>query len=168
MPVTVLFLFLLISLPVYPFSIEARPSNQTLGNYITDAHYNVLLDLFNLERQARLNLEKYVIRLNEKFSKMEKDSERTQSKLNNFEKSQVKQEWKEEVTALKNQTDAISITCGQFFIDYENLKKDFNIIKQQTQKLQDEVVDLKYLKSVAQLQTVDTLNNVTKRLRRKF
>ncbi|CAG2233983.1 unnamed protein product [Mytilus edulis] len=99
---------------------------------------------------------------------MEKDSERTQSKLNNIEKSKVKQEWKKEVTALKNQTDAISITCGQFFIDYENLKKDFNIIKQQTQKLQNEVVDLKYLKSVAQLQTVDTLNNVTKHLEREI
>ncbi|XP_063418190.1 uncharacterized protein LOC134700978 [Mytilus trossulus] len=168
MSVTVLFLFLLISLPVYPFSIETRPSNQTLGNYITDAHYNVLLDLFNLERQARLNLEKYVIRLNEKFSKMEKVSEHTQSKLINIEKSQIKQEWKEEVTLLKNQTDAISETCGQLLIDYEILKKDFTFIKQQVQKLQNEVVDLKYLKSVAQLQTVDTLNNVTKRLEKEI
>ncbi|XP_052085594.1 uncharacterized protein LOC127723138 [Mytilus californianus] len=168
MALTVLFLFLLISLPVYPFSIVARLSNQTLGNYITDAHYNVVLDLFNLERQARLNLEKYVIRLNERLSEMEKDSERTQSKLNNIMSSQVKQEWKEEVTLLKNQTDAISETCGQLFIDYKNLKKDFNIIKQQTQKLQNEVVDLKYLKSVAQLQNVDTLNNVTKRLEKEI
>ncbi|CAC5370098.1 unnamed protein product [Mytilus coruscus] len=98
---------------------------------------------------------------------MEKDSEHTQLKLNNIMSSQVKQEWKEEVTLLKNQTDAISETCGRLFIDYKNLKIDFNIIKQQTQKLQNEVVDLKYLKSVAQLQTVDTLNNVTKRLEKE-
>lgn len=168
MPLTILFLFLFISLPVSPFSLVTKPSNRTLGNYITDAHYNVLLDLFNLERKARLNLEKYVIQLNERLSEIEKDSEHTQLKLNNIMSSQVKQEWKEEVTLLKNQTDAISETCGQLFIDYKNLKIDFNIIKQQTQKLQNEVVDLKYLKSVAQLQTVDTLNNVTKRLEKEI
>jgi len=85
-------MFVLIFLCVLPpptsFLIDvSTPIPPQAGTFITDRHYNALMDFLMQERQSRQNLEKYVIQLNQKMTEMAKDVASTKTKVGVLEKT---------------------------------------------------------------------------------
>ena len=78
--------FLCVLPPATTFLIDvSTPIPPNLGTFITDGHYNALMDLFVQERYSRRNLEKYVIQLSQKMTEMAKDIASTKTKVGAIE-----------------------------------------------------------------------------------
>ena len=95
-------IFLCVLSPATSFLLDvSTPNPPKSGTFITDHHYNELMDLFIEERQSRKNLEKYVIQLNQKMTKMTKDVESTKTKVGVLVKAPSNADMQEAFRALK-------------------------------------------------------------------
>jgi hypothetical protein len=67
-------IFLCVLSPATSFLIGvSTPIPPKAGPFITDEHYNLLMDFGMQERKSRQNREKYVIQLNQRMTEMAKD-----------------------------------------------------------------------------------------------
>jgi hypothetical protein len=81
-------IFLCVLSPATSFLIDvSTPIPPKAGTFITDEHYNLLMDFAMQERKSRQNLEKYVIQLNWRMTEMAKDVASTKPKVGVLEKT---------------------------------------------------------------------------------
>ena len=137
----------------------------TVGSFLTDSHYNTLMDMIYQERQSRLHLEKYVTHLHKRLSDGEIQSKALQSKVEILERKQGSCELIEKV---QNTTDILASNYTSLLTDYNKLKLEFTNVSRRTNHLETDLNVLKNIKSVSQLQYIHniTLNviNVGKKL----
>lgn len=139
----------------------------TVGSFLTDSHYNTLMDMIYQERQSRLHLEKYVTQLHKRLLDEEIQSKAIQSKVEILERKQCSCELIEKG---KNTTDILASNYISLLTDYISLLDDYNKLKleltnvsRRTNHFETDLNALKNMKSVSQLQyihniTLDVIN----------
>lgn len=132
----------------------------TDGSFLTDTHYNTLMDMIYQERQSRLHLEQYVTQLNKRLSDEEIQSKVLQSKVEILERKECSCEL---IEKLQNKTDIVSLSYTNLLEDYNKLKLEFNNVSRRTDHFETDLNVLKNMKSVSQLQyihniTLDVIN----------
>lgn len=161
---------LLFIAPVVSFLFETSTPKQVIGggSFLTDEHYNVLMDMLIQERKSRRSLEQYVGQLNQKISSAENDILNTRSEVGILQNTQSQQDLMNMFIVLKNKTEVTNDKYDKLLLDHTNLQRELNVTKQKAYELQNEVNELKSLKSVTQMHSVQHLNNVTKHLQQEI
>ena len=137
----------------------------TVGSFLTDSHYNTLMDMIYQERQSRLHFEKNVTQLHKRLSDGEIQRKTLKSKVEILERKQCSCELIEKG---QNTTDILASNYTSLLDDYNKLKLEFTNVSRRTSHLETDLNVLKNMKSVSQLQYIHniTLNviNVGKKL----
>ena len=155
--------------PATSFLIDvSTPFPPRNGTFITDHHYNELMDLFIEERQSRQNLEKYVIQLNQRMTEMAKDVASTKTKVGVLEKAKSNVDLQEAIHALKNSSEIMKQAYDALLLEHSNLKREVNVVTQRNNQLQIEVDILKQLKTIVSLQSLANVNNFTVHLEKEI
>jgi hypothetical protein len=139
-----------------------------VGTFITDGHYNALLNLFTQEAQSRQNLEKYVIQLNQRMTEMAKDVASTKTKVGVLEKTSSNADLQEAFHALTNSSEIMKQAYDKLLLEHSNLKREVNVVTQRNNQLQIEVDSLKQLKTIVPLQSLANVNNFTVHLEKEI
>ena len=166
-------MFALVFLCVLPletsFLIDvSTPIPPKAGTFITDEHYNLLMDFVMQERKSRQNLEKYVIQLNQRMTIMAKDVASTKTKVGVLEKANSNADLQEVFDGLKNSSEIMKQAYDKLLLEHSNLKSEVNVVTQRNNKLQIEVDSLKQLKTILPLQTLANMNNFTVHLEKEI
>ena len=162
-------IFLCVVPPATSFLIDvSTPIPPKAGTFITDSHYNALLNLFMQETQSRQNLEKYVIQLNQKMTEMAKDVASTKTKVGVLEKTPSNADLQESFRGLKNSSEIIKQAYDALLLEHSNLKREVNAVTQRNNQLQIEVDGLKQLKTIVPLQSLANVNNFTVHLEKEI
>jgi hypothetical protein len=162
-------IFLCVLSPVTSFIIDvSTPNPPKAGTFITDGHYNALLNLFIQETQSRQNLEKYVNQLNQKMTEMANDVASTKTKVGVLEKTNYNADLQEALRGLKNSSELMKQAYDALLLEHNNLKREVNVVTQRNNQLQIEVDSLKQLKSIVPLQSLANVNNVTVHLEKEI
>ncbi|CAC5389432.1 unnamed protein product [Mytilus coruscus] len=136
------------------------------GQYMTDKHYKLLMDLFIEERQARVHLEDFVTQL-------QKELVQTQTALGNKlpELNKENNTLEQHVKELKNKTEvldnrliAVESENIKLKMELNSLRKSHGATENKTHYFDTEIQSLKQLKSVANLQAVFRISNQTDHL----
>lgn len=161
---------LLFIAPVVSFLLETSTPKQVIGGgiFLTDEHYNVLMDMLIQERKSRRSLEQYVGQLNQKISSAENEILNTRSEVGILQKTQSQQDLMNMIIGLQHKANVTDDKYDKLLLDHTNLQCELNVTKQKAYELQNEVNELKSLKSVAQMHSVQHLNNVTKHLEQEI
>ena len=155
--------------PAASFLIDvSTPIPPKAGTFITDGHYNALMDLFIQERQSRQNLEKYVIQLNQRMTEMAKDVASTKTKVGVLEKTNSNADLQEAFRALKNSSEIMKQAYDNLLLEHNNLKLEVNIVTQRNNQFQIEIDNLKQLKTSVPLQSLANVNNFTVHLEKEI
>jgi hypothetical protein len=161
--------FLCVLSPATSFLIDvSTPIPPKAGTFITDHHYNGLMDLFIEERRSRQNLEKYVIQLNQRMTEMAKDVTSTKTKVGVLEKANYNADLQEAFRALKNNSEIMKQAYDGLLLEQINLKHEINVVIQRNNQLQIEVDSLKQLKTIVPLQSLANVNNFTLHLEKEI
>jgi len=162
-------IFLCVLPPATSFLIDVSTQNPPkAGTFITDGHYNALLNLFMKETQSRQNLEKYVIQLNQKMIEMAKDVASTKAKVGVLEKTPSNANLQEAFRGLKNSSEIMRQAYDALLLEHNNLKREVNVVTQRNNQLQIEVDSLKQLKTIVHLQSLANVNNFTVHLEKEI
>jgi len=162
-------IFLCVVPPATSFLIDVSTSNPPkAGTFITDSHYNALLNLFMQETQSRQNLEKYVIQLNQKMTEMAKDVASTKTKVGVLEKTPSNADLQEAFRGLKNSSEMMKQAYGALLLEHSNLKREVNAVTQRNNQLQIEVDGLKQLKTIVPLQSLANVTYFTVHLEKEI
>jgi deoxyhypusine synthase len=162
-------IFLCVLSPVTSFIIDvSTPNPPKAGTFITDGHYNALLNLFIQETQSRQNLEKYVNQLNQKMTEMANDVASTKTKVGVLEKTNYNAVLQEAFRGLKNSSELMKQAYDALLLEHSNLKREVNVVTQRNNQLQIEVDSLKQLKSIVPLQSLANVNNFTVHLEKEI
>ena len=155
--------------PATSFLIDVSTSiPPKAGTFITDHHYNALMDLFIEERQSRQNLEKYVIQLNQRMTEMAKDVASTKTKVGVLEKTHSNADLQEVFRALKNNSEIMNHAYDKLFLEHSNLKREVNVVTQRNNQLQIEVDSLRQLKSIVPHQSLANVKIFTVHLEKEI
>ncbi|CAC5389434.1 unnamed protein product [Mytilus coruscus] len=150
------------------------------GQYMTDKHYKILMDLFIEERQTRVHLEDFVTQL-------QKELVQTQTALGNKlhalnkENNTIEQYVKElknktevldnrlldvesENIQLKMELNSLRKNHSVLEVQYNQIKQNHATFENKTRYFETEIQSLKQLKSVADLQAVFRISNQTDHL----
>ena len=161
--------FLCVLSPVSSFLIDvSTPNPPKAGTFITDGHYNALMDLFIQERQSRQSLEKYVIQFNQKMTEIAKDVANTKTKVGVLEKTNSNTDLQEAFRALKNSSEIMKQAYDALLLEHSNLKREVNVVTKRNNQLQIEVDSLKQLKTIVPLQTLANMNKFTVHLEKEI
>lgn len=126
-------------------STSLPPQNVQL---MTDDHYETLFRLFLDERKNRMQLQQY---MEAKFDKLAKQCNSCHSVS-----------LKPQVTKPTNETEELAAQYQQLTLEFESMKLKFGLelasSQNRTSILEEEVRNLKHVKSIDQLQTLNNLN----------
>jgi exonuclease VII large subunit len=166
-------MFALVFLCVLPLATSflidvSTPIPPKAGTFITDEHYNLLMDFVMQERKSRQNLEKYVIQLNQRMTEMAKDVASTKPKVVVLEKANSNADLQEAFDGLKNSSEIMKQAYDKLLLEHSNLKSEVNVVTQRNNKLQIEVDSLKQLKTTVPVQTLANMNNFTLHLEKEI
>jgi hypothetical protein len=121
--------FLCVLSPVTSFLIDvSTPNPPKVGTFITDGHYNALLNLFIQETQSRQNLEKYVNQLNQKMTEMANDVASTKTKVGVLEKTNYNADLQEAFRGLKNSSELMKQAYDALLLEHSNFKREVNVV----------------------------------------
>ena len=163
-------MFLLIFVSFLKFSDSFLLDDKTQqpptdGSFLTDSHYNTLMDMMYQERQSRLHLEQYVTQLHKRLSDEEIQSKALISKVEILERKQCSCELIEKV---QNTTDISASNYTSLLTDFNKLKLELTNVSRRTNHLETDLNVLKNMKSVSQLQYIYNISldviNVGKKL----
>ena len=147
--------FLCVLSPATSFLIDvSTPIPPKAGTFITDHHYNAMMDLFSEERQCRQNLEKYVIQLNQRMTEMGKEVASTKTKVGVLEKTPSIVDLEVAFRALKNSSEIMKQSYDALLLEHSNLRREDNVVTQRHNQLQIDVDSLKQLKTILPLQSL--------------
>ena len=150
-----LLVFLCVLSPATSFLIDvSTPNHPRAGTFITDHHYNALMDLFIEEKQSRQNLEKYVIQLNQWMTEMTKEVASTKIKVGVLEKTSSNVDLQEAFRALKTSSEIMKQSYDALLLEHSNLKREDNVVTQRHNQLQIDVGSLTQLKAIVPLQSL--------------
>ena len=149
-------MFALVFLCVLPLATSflidvSTPIPPKAGTFITDEHYNLLMDFVMQERKSRQNLEKYVIQLNQRMTEMANDVVSTKAKVGVLEKANSNADLQEAFDGLKNSSEMMKQAYDKLLLEHSNLKSEVNVVTQRNNKLQIEVDSLQKRKFRTQI-----------------
>lgn len=156
--------------PVFSFLLETSTPKQVIGggSFLTDEHYNVLMDMLIQERKSRRSLEQYVVQLNQKMSSAENDILKTKSELGVLQITQSQHDLVNMIIGLQHQANVTDDKYDKLLLENANLKRELDVLKHEVNELRSDVNGLKSLKSVVQMQSVQHLNNITNHLEQEI
>jgi len=136
----------------------------TSSSFLTDTHFNMLMDLLHDERQSRVKLENYVNDLRQELT-LTKQEVRMNNQIRKDCNGTIQQHLLEGINkTIYNKYESLKSNYVSLKMKYDNLHDHYTTLNNKSDQFERELTLLKHLKVVSDLQSVAKLQNKTQHL----
>ena len=136
----------------------------TSSSFLTDAHFNILMDLLHDERQSRVKLENYVNDLRQELT-LTKQEVRMNDQIRKDCSGTIQQHLFEGINkTIYDKYESLKSNYVFLKMKYDNLQEHYTSLNNKSNQFEHELTLFKHLKVVSDLQSVAKLQNNTQHL----
>ena len=165
-PIFISFLFCAVSDGLLLNSLTKAPVISSA--FLTDRHFNMLMDLLHDERQSRVNLEKYVNDLRQELTATKQEIRMNNQIWKDFNGTIQQHLFEVMNKTMHDKYQSLKSNYVSLKIKYDNLQENYTTLNNKSVRFEHELTLLKHLKGVSDLQSVAKLQNKTEHLEQEL